>query len=547
MKLEVISGSDAGRSFDFAAGTDVTIGRDESCGVCLLDRKVSRRHARFTALDEWVCLEDLGSANGVKVNGDRGFRFVLHDNDLITVGDTTLKVTEMFVQPVRPVSQRRVAMDDATRTVVLYTVPHDQAGLLRGHVPPDIAEELREENRHLRTLGEISRMLVARHAAQQSLDSVLAVLREALKADIACVLSREAEGREWAVRAMAPAEGGSAAPVPVSLTLVRQAVEKGVAIIARNPLTDDRFQRSRSIVVEGVSSALCSPICVGGSYNAVLVVDRRHRTDVFLERDLRLTATVANLLGLLLEKEEAEAEARQRERLAVIGEVVANLAHHAKNIIASLRFGLDTLKLAVSRGHTEKLAQYVSMIEAQQGRLSDLVLNMLSYSKERIPLRQKIGLGALINEVADPFRARLGESGIELVTSCVPPDLEVWAEAAALHRAFLNLLVNAIDAVQPNTERGKTIQVRAERVDGHRVVVRFRDTGCGVPAAERERIFDIFYSTKGAKGTGLGLAVVKKVVEEHGGSIAVESELNVGTEFTILLPEHGPDVTEEGV
>jgi signal transduction histidine kinase len=260
-----------------------------------------------------------------------------------------------------------------------------------------------------------------------------------------------------------------------------------------------------------------------------------------MERDLRLTATVANLLGLLLEKEQAESEARQRERLAVIGEVVANLAHHAKNIIASLRFGLGTLKLAVSRGHTEKLVQYVSMIETQQGRLSDLVLNMLSYSKERIPLRQQVGLQALIEEVTGPFRAQLEETGVTLVTTCEPPDLEVWAEPAALHRAFLNLLVNAIDALQSDTGREKAIRVAAERVDGRRVSVWFRDTGCGIPSAERERIFDVFYSTKGARGTGLGLAVVRKVILEHGGTISVDSAVDAGTEFTILFPEHAPD------
>jgi two-component system NtrC family sensor kinase len=538
MKLEIISIGEAGRTFEFTPGTDVTIGREESCGVCLLDRKVSRRHARLTVVDERAYLEDLGSANGVKVNGQRGFRFTLYENDLITIGDTTLKVTHTALPDVpRP----RVTVDDATRTVVLCAMPHEQAGLLGTRVPPEVAEELRAENRYLRTLGEISRVLAAPHAAQQTLDSVLAALREALSADIACVLAREAEGREWAVRGMVHADRGPAAPTSVSLTLVRQAVEEGVAIIARDPLTDERLQGSRSIIVEGVSSALCSPIRLGGVFNAVLVVDRRRRSDVFLERDLRLTTTVANLLGLLLEKEQVEAEARQRERLAVIGEVVANLAHHAKNIIASLRFGLGTLKLAMNRGHTEKLPQYVSMIEAQQGRLSDLVLNMLSYSKERIPLRQKVRLGPLMEEVTEPFRARLGEAGVALHTSCEPPDLEIWAEGAALHRAFLNLLVNAIDALQTNTGREKAIRVTAERTEGRHVAVRFRDTGCGIPESERERIFDVFYSTKGAKGTGLGLAVVKKVVAEHGGTIRVDSTVNEGTEFTILLPESVPE------
>ncbi len=540
MKLEIVSGEKAGQTFDFAPDCEVTIGREDSCAICLVDRKVSRRHARLMTTAGGVSLEDLGSANGLRVNGQRGYRFILRDGDVITVGDTPIRVGGLSPVPASGISAPRVRIDDSTRTVVLYSMPSDEANLLGSRVPPEVAEEVRAENRYLRTIGEISRVLAAPHAAQQTLEAVLAVLREALKADTACVLSGDAKGGDWDVRAMA-ASAGSGAPVQVSRTIVQQALDEGVAIIARDPLTDGRFQGSQSIIVEGVSSALCSPIRVGETLRAVLLLDRRRRSDVFMERDLRLTATVANLLGLLLEKEQAESEARERERLAVIGEVVANLAHHAKNIIASLRFGLATLKLSVSRGQTEKLPQYVAMLDTQQARLSDLVLNMLSYSKDRTPMRQQVRLADLIEDVVAPFKSRLAETGVTIANTCEPADLQVWAEEAALHRVFLNLVVNALDALQANTGREKSLRVTACREDQHRVAIRFRDTGCGIPRDEITRIFEVFYSTKGAKGTGLGLAVVKKVVAEHGGTVSVDSEVGAWTEFTILLPEHAPD------
>ena len=540
MKLEIVSGAAAGRTFEFPEEGEVTIGREDSCAVCVVDRKVSRRHARLLITETGANLEDLGSANGVRVNGQRGFRFILREGDVITVGDTPIRVVGLPGRPAPGTPAPRVKMDDSTRTVVLYSMPSEQANLLGTRVPPEVAEELRAENKYLRTIGEISRVLAAPHAAQKTLDAVLAVLREALKADTACVLSGDAKGGDWEVRAMA-ASGGAGAPVQVSRTIVQQALDEGVAIIARDPLTDGRFQGSQSIIVEGVSSALCSPIRVGETMRAVLLLDRRRRSDVFMERDLRLTATVANLLGLLLEKEQAESEARERERLAVIGEVVANLAHHAKNIIASLRFGLSTLKLAVSRNQLEKLPQYVTMLDTQQGRLSELVLNMLSYSKDRTPVRQQVRLAALIEDVVAPFKARLAEAGVTITNACEPDDLQVWAEEAALHRVFLNLVVNALDALQANTGREKALSVTALREVGHRVAIRFRDTGCGIPREDLQRIFDVFYSTKGAKGTGLGLAVVKKVIAEHGGTVSVDSEAGAWTEFTILLPEHAPD------
>ena len=548
MKLEIVSGAGTGRTFEFGAGADVVIGRDPACAVGLGDRKVSRRHARLTTLDGAVSLEDMGSANGVKVNGRRGSRFELRDGDDLMIGDTVLRITDLpprqgvALPPLPPLP--RVKVDDATRTVVLYTMPSEEANLLRARVTPEVAEELRAENRYLRTLGEISRVLASYPSAQKALDEVLNVLRAAQGADTACVLTRASSDREWDVRGMAVAGDGGGAQVQVSLTIVQRAVDEGIAIIARDPLTDGRFQGSQSILIEGVSSAVCAPIQCDGVFKAVLLLDRRRRSDVFMERDLQLAATVANLLGLLLEKEQAEAEARQRERLAVIGEVVANLAHHAKNIIASLKFGLGTLKMALDRGQTDKVPQYVAMIEAQQGRLSDLVLNMLSYSKDRKPLRQQVRLAALLEDIVAPFRARQAETGIAVTAACEPPDLEIWGEEAGLHRAFLNLVVNAMDALAVRTAGVRELKVTAGRDADQGVVIRFRDTGCGIPPEERDRIFDVFYSTKGARGTGLGLAVVRKVVAEHGGSVSVDSEVEAWTEFTVRLPGRGSDVTE---
>lgn len=547
MKLEIVTGPAQGRSFEFAPGAEVVIGRDPSCQLRLADPKVSRRHARLTTIDDRVSVEDMGSANGVRLNGQRGARFPIREGDRLTVGDTTLAIHGVPVSAGPAPAAPRIRVDDASRTVVLFTMPSDEANLLARRTSSQLTEELRAENRYLRTLGEISRVLASHPSAQKALDDVLAVLRAAQDSDTACVLTRAAAGRDWDVRAMSVAgEGAEGAPVQVSLTIVQRAIDEGIAIIARDPLTDGRFQGSRSILVEGVSSAVCAPIRMGGVFNAVLFLDRRRRSDVFMERDLQLAATVANLLGLLLEKEQAESEARQRERLAVIGEVVASLAHHGKNIIASLKFGLSTLKLALSRGETDKVPQYLDLIETQQGRLSDLVLNMLSYSKERTPQRERVRLAALIEDVVNPFRSRPGETPVTFVTACDPPDLEVWAEEAALHRAFLNLTVNALDALTARTEGLRELRVAAQR-DTDGVVVRFRDTGCGIPPHERDRIFDVFYSTKGARGTGLGLAVVKKVITEHGGCVSVDSEPNAWTEFTVRLPGHGPDATENGV
>lgn len=544
MKLEIISGIDAGHSFEIPEDRETVLGRENACDVCLNDPRISRRHARLSCVDGFVCLEDMGSANGSRVNNQRGFRFLLNEGDTIRIGDTVFKASDLPGRPDSPPPSElldvssRVRLDDSTRTVVLHRMPTDEGNLLNERVPPKLVRELQSENRHLRAIGEISRTLAASHNTQEALEKVLAPLRAALDADTACLVSRENHDENWCVRAIAT-ETAPEAPVQISRTIINQALEEGVAIIARNPLLDGRFQGSKSILVEGVSSALCSPIRVGGAFSAVLFIDRRRRDEVFAERDLRLTVTIANLLGLLLDKEQAENEARQRERLATIGEVVANLAHHAKNILASLRFGVSTLGLALRRGDTQKLPEYVAMLESQQARLSELVLNMLSYSKDRTPVRAHVRLAAVIDDVLLPLRGRMAETGVALETACEPADLEVWAEEAALHRAFLNLVANALDALAERKEGPKTLQIRIVR-NGEYAEIRFRDSGCGISPDARPHIFDVFFSTKGANGTGLGLAVVKKIVEEHGGDVSVDSMPGSWTEFTVRLRLQSP-------
>ena len=130
----------------------------------------------------------------------------------------------------------------------------------------------------------------------------------------------------------------------------------------------------------------------------------------------------------------------------------------------------------------------------------------------------------------------------EFIIDDLPP---IPADSAGLHQAFLNLVTNALDAVEPETG---AVTVSSKYDSMHRnVIVQVVDNGSGIPAGQVDRIFTPFYSSKGQKGTGLGLAVAKKVVEEHQGTIKVESKPSEGTTFTISLPamprsrDTGPD------
>jgi signal transduction histidine kinase len=267
----------------------------------------------------------------------------------------------------------------------------------------------------------------------------------------------------------------------------------------------------------------------------VLFLDRRNRPDVFTEKELRLATTVANLVGLLLDKDRMDHGARQRERLAVISEVVATLAHHAKDLMEGMNSGLSALKAVAAQRQFEKLPEQVRVFETRNDRLSDVVSNMLSYAKEWTPVYTRVNLGRVLEASASTVRGRLAELGVSLTVDCRPPEIEVWAEEAALQRVFLNLLMNSLEALQGETKGSKEIRVTVEPRDKSWVEIRFRDTGTGIAPDDLGKVFDVFFSKNVANGTGLGLAVVKKIITEHGGEVKVASEPGAWTEFSILL------------
>jgi signal transduction histidine kinase/pSer/pThr/pTyr-binding forkhead associated (FHA) protein len=534
MKIAIVSEGENGRVFDFEDTAEVVVGRDEQCSITLVDPKVSRRHARFFSRNNRILVEDMGSSNGIRVNGMKVQEMALEEGDKVVLGDTILAVSGLpSVHFDRP-SNRMVRVAKRTQTVVLSVMPHDKANVMEHGATSDELEALREDRRSLRALHDISRVLASPLGLEESLYTVVGTLREFGEADTACVLTRNKEGQGWDVRAFRTLSAPDA-QMQISETIIRQSLDEGVAILCRDPITDERFQGSVSMIVEGVTSALCSPIRFDGGFNGVLFLDRRNRPDVFTEKELRLATTVANLVGLLLDKDRMDHGARQRERLAVISEVVATLAHHAKDLMEGMNSGLSALKAVAAQRQFEKLPEQVRVFETRNDRLSDVVSNMLSYAKEWTPVYTRVNLGRVLEASASTVRGRLAELGVSLTVDCRPPEIEVWAEEAALQRVFLNLLMNSLEALQGETKGSKEIRVTVEPRDKSWVEIRFRDTGTGIAPDDLGKVFDVFFSKNVANGTGLGLAVVKKIITEHGGEVKVASEPGAWTEFSILL------------
>jgi signal transduction histidine kinase len=229
----------------------------------------------------------------------------------------------------------------------------------------------------------------------------------------------------------------------------------------------------------------------------------------------------------------------QAERLAAVGQTIAALSHHIKNILQALRSGSEILKMGLAEKNDALLQQGWRMAEKAQGKIYDLVLDMLSYSKEREPAVEPTDLNDLAGEVVELLRPRAQEMNVRLEFS---PDVHlpsIQVDPEGIHRALMNIVGNAFDAVEDRPGAQVTVGTRFDPEPGWlRLVV--LDNGVGIAPQKLADIFKPFVSSKGSKGTGLGLAVSRKILREHGGDIVVQSQQGKGSKFVLRLPLKSP-------
>ena len=240
----------------------------------------------------------------------------------------------------------------------------------------------------------------------------------------------------------------------------------------------------------------------------------------------------------LREVKRLQEELIKSERLAATGQTVAGLAHYIKNILNGLKGGTYVLNVALDKSNTDKIKNGWSMIERNVGRISDLVLDLLTYSKERKPEAEACFPNEIVEEVVSLTEPKAREHDIEIRKHLDSLVGEVYIDPKSIHRSMLNLISNAIDAcIFDSTPKNQwQVNVNTALQRDHTIKFEVTDNGMGMGKDAQEKIFSALFSTKGEKGTGLGLLVTEKIVKENGGTLSVESELGKGTTFTMYLP-----------
>jgi signal transduction histidine kinase len=228
----------------------------------------------------------------------------------------------------------------------------------------------------------------------------------------------------------------------------------------------------------------------------------------------------------------------EAERMAAVGETVAELAHTIKNIANALKGGIFVLGKGVELDEKEYLHQGWRMVSENVEKIKNLSLEMLNFGKYAALALQPGDVNAPAADVVRLMAAQAQKHNVELTAELGENLDPVALDAEAIHCCLLNLVSNAIDACRDCEEPagGHRVAVRTRPATGGGVEIEVSDTGCGMDADVRQRLFQGIFSTKAAAGTGIGLMMTKRIVDQHQGRIGVESRKGEGTTFTIRLP-----------
>lgn len=540
--LLVINGANRGSRYEISSALDVVIGRSVGCNLRLDDSEVSRHHARITHNGTDFVLNDLKSANGTKVNGQPVAERVLTNGDSLQFGSSVIafQLAESHHSPLVSANQIRFVEDgrplDASEFAQTVGVNGVAAMPLQG--APKTGLEL---------LYHVAEELVTPvHSLEELLQKILDLTLNAVNADRGCVLLKDPVGAD--LTAIAFSRGkiptSDAQQMPVSRSITDYVLQHGTAVRTSDASVDNRFQTGQSIVTAGIREAICAPMrgrsdLLGVFYlDTTTTYDKAMATGVPMrlnDEHLRTVITVARQAALALESRQFQDAMLKAERFAAMGQTITVLSHHIKNILQGVRGGSYLIRMGLDQEKTDLIRQGSDIVERNQTRIYDLVMDMLSFSKDRVPSLQLADLNKVIGDVSQLAAARAAECGVAIEFrkgDDIPTSL---FDAEGIHRAVLNIVSNAVDAVE-GTENGAVVVQTGYDKSADMLLVAVSDNGPGIPEDQRNAIFNVFESSKGARGTGIGLPVSRKILREHGGRVRVEGGPGQGTRFVLSWP-----------
>ena len=543
------------------AGKPLIIGRREDADIQLDEPTMSGIHAKIFAAPDGIRIRDLNSLNGTQVNGTRIVESLLRNGDRIKIGRATILVSGP------PASS---FLEDSTQELTLTPEERRQsAQTLKIHLDElrqDKGLEL-EEDHYILLLRNLFEALQLAADREEVLCKVRDVLDRAFPRARTFIL-RPGEGQLWQDPQV---QLDTRLP---SLTFAAEAARSNSAILSSSLAEDQRFESSESARISGIETAIAAPVSCDGAPIAVLYVDRLGMPP-FSRRDLNILGIAANHVSAVLENvsrietlhrtNQELVEARERlaelnrnleelvqDRTAEIrrqaeqigrlaeakDELLGIAAHDIRGPLTVIQGTSELLRLKAGQLDQATLARSLDLMYDACRGLSQLLSELLdakAIETGRITLRRRRAtVRSLLEEALPVARLAADDKKISLVVE-TEDELEIDADPQRLGQAITNLVLNAIKF----SDSGARIVLRGFTHSPTETHVEVEDQGIGIPEDEIDGIFGTFEQGKAgqqAGGSGLGLMIARRLVELHGGTLSVESQLGVGTRFILSLP-----------
>ena len=356
------------------------------------------------------------------------------------------------------------------------------------------------------------------------------------------LIDPQTQGMSFHVAAGPGAEAAKTVPLPPGEGICGHVARTGEPLIVNDAQADERHY-ARVDKISGVitRNLLAVPLRSSERLWGVLELINKHDEADFDQNDLRLVEAVAGQLALALENAYLHTEIVKRERLAAVGRTVSGLAHCIKNILNGVRSGSAVVDHSVKDGDMDRFHKGWAVVRKNNEMLATLVLDMLSLAREARFHPFPTDVNDLAEQICKLLEDRGAERNIRIDFMPAENLPEVVTDPTQVYRCLLNLVSNAVEAC----DDGGTVRVRLYRGRGmDRFTISVLDDGMGIPPDIKAKMFTEFFTTKGNKGTGLGLAVTRKLITALGGTITFHSVAGRGTRFVIAMPVGGPADTE---
>ncbi len=316
----------------------------------------------------------------------------------------------------------------------------------------------------------------------------------------------------------------------------------GVVVRRKKPLQEEnvqisgRYQNVDLARQEGLVSLVSAPLLFAGQAIGVLNVYTAERY-LFSDEEIRILSALADLSAIAIEKArlyervvDIEEQLRQNEKLSALGLLAAEVAHEIRNPLTVMKMLFHSLNL--NFGPADPRGKDVEVIGQKMDVLNRIVDRVLDFARNSEPKLEPVDVNELIEDLRLLTRHKLRNQNITLRLALEPSLPKVMADPTQLEQAFLNVTLNALEAMR----EGGELTVTSRTVSPGQVEIAFQDTGAGMTAEQCKVAFCSLLQTTKAKGTGLGLAIVGRIIDAHGGSAAMQSEPGAGARVVLRLP-----------